>query len=202
MRNKIYSERRRKLHTFLKNVIKNSFLNGWINNNQTLADDAITDPLTGLYNQFGINSYLKELHPQIGINYAIVLLNVDNYKDIQTEYGIKAAEAALVSTSNIISNNLRETDLIGRYGEHEFILIISDITLEYANNVARRIAANVQGKSLKVKTQSILLQASCGISVSEQDAYSDAILQQADLALFAAKSNGINQIRNHSTIAS
>ena len=108
----------------------------------------------------------------------------------------------MASTSNIISNNLRETDLIGRYGEHEFILILSDITLEYANNVARRIAANVQGKSLKIKTQSILLQASCGISVSEQDAYSDAILQQADLALFAAKSNGINQIRNHSTIAS
>lgn len=167
MRNKIYSERRRKLHTFFKNVIKNSFINGWINNNQTMADDTITDPLTGLYNQFGINSYLKELHPQIGISYAIVLLNVDNYKDIQAQYGIKAAEVALISTASIISDNLRETDLIGRYGEHEFILILSNITLEYANSVARRIAENVQSKLLKVKTQSILLQASCGISVSE-----------------------------------
>ena len=202
MRNKIYSERRRKLHTFFKNVIKNSFINGWINNNQTMADDTITDPLTGLYNQFGINSYLKELHPQIGISYAIVLLNVDNYKDIQAQYGIKAAEVALISTASIISDNLRETDLIGRYGEHEFILILSNITLEYANSVARRIAENVQSKLLKVKTQSILIQASCGISVSEQDAYSDAILQQADQALFAAKSNGINQIRDHSTNAS
>ena len=202
MRNKIYSERRRKLHTFFKNVIKNSFINGWINNNQTMADDTITDPLTGLYNQFGINSYLKELHPQIGISYAIVLLNVDNYKDIHAQYGIKAAEVALISTASIISDNLRETDLIGRYGEHEFILILSNITLEYANSVARRIAENVQSKLLKVKTQSILLQASCGISVSEQDAYSDAILQQADQALFAAKSNGFNQIRDHSTIAS
>ena len=202
MRNKIYSERRRKLHTFFKNVIKKSFINEWINNSQTMADDTITDPLTGLYNQFGINSYLKELHPQIGISYAIVLLNVDNYKDIQAQYGIKAAEVALISTASIISDNLRETDLIGRYGEHEFILILSNITLEYANSVARRIAENVQSKLLKVKTQSILLQASCGISVSEQDAYSDAILQQADQALFAAKSNGINQIRDHSTIAS
>ena len=202
MRNKIYSERRRKLHTFFKNVIKKSFINKWINNSQTMADDTITDPLTGLYNQFGINSYLKELHPQIGISYAIVLLNVDNYKDIQAQYGIKAAEVALISTASIISDNLRETDLIGRYGEHEFILILSNITLEYANSVARRIAENVQSKLLKVKTQSILLQASCGISVSEQDAYSDAILQQADQALFAAKSNGINQIRDHSTIAS
>ena len=202
MRNKIYSEKRRKLHTFFKNVIKKSFINKWINNSQTMADDTITDPLTGLYNQFGINSYLKELHPQIGISYAIVLLNVDNYKDIQAQYGIKAAEVALISTASIISDNLRETDLIGRYGEHEFILILSNITLEYANSVARRIAENVQSKLLKVKTQSILLQASCGISVSEQDAYSDAILQQADQALFAAKSNGINQIRDHSTIAS
>ena len=167
-----------------------------------MADDTITDPLTGLYNQFGINSYLKELHPQIGISYAIVLLNVDNYKDIQAQYGIKAAEVALISTASIISDSLRETDLIGRYGEHEFILILSNINLEYAHSVARRIAENVQSKLLKVKTQSILLQASCGISVSEQDAYSDAILQQADQALFAAKSNGINQIRDHSTIAS
>ena len=146
MRNKIYSEKRRKLHTFFKNVIKKSFINKWINNSQTMADDTITDPLTGLYNQFGINSYLKELHPQIGISYAIVLLNVDNYKDIQAQYGIKAAEVALISTASIISDNLRETDLIGRYGEHEFILILSNITLEYANSVARRIAENVQSK--------------------------------------------------------
>ena len=197
MRNKIYSESHRKLYTFIKNVINNSFVKKWINKNQAVVDDAITDPLTGLYNQFGINSYLKELHPQIGINYAIVLLNVDNYKDIHAQYGIKAAEAALVSTADIISNNLRETDLVGRYGEHEFIVILSNIKLEYAHSVARRIAKNVQGKSLKVKTQSILLQASCGISVSEQDTYSDAILQQADQALFAAKSNGFNQIRDH-----
>ena len=199
MRNKIYSERRRKLHTFFKNVIKNSFVSEWINNSQN-TEITVTDPLTGLYNQFGINSYLKELHPQVGINYAIVLLNVDNYKEIQSTFGIKSAEKALISTATILSNNLRETDLVGRYGEHEFILILSDISLEQANKVAHRVAERIQEKALNVKTQSVLLQASCGVSVSKEDALSDKILQQADQALFAAKSDGYNQIRDHSAI--
>ena len=116
MRNKIYSERRRRLHTFFKNVIKNSFLDEFVNGHAT-RNAAETDALTGLYNQFGINSYLKELHPQAGMDYAIVLLSVDNYDDIKKEFGPKAADKALVSIASILSTHLRETDLVGRYGE-------------------------------------------------------------------------------------
>lgn len=202
MRNKIYSERHRRLHTFFKNVIKNSFLDEFVNGHAT-RNAAETDALTGLYNQFGINSYLKELHPQAGMDYAIVLLSVDNYDDIKKEFGPKAADKALVSIASILSTHLRETDLVGRYGEQEFILILSNITLENANSISYRLVNLIQEKAVKMKSHSVMLQTSCGVSVSEQDSFSSKILQQADQALFIAKSNrGGKQVCDQRAIVS
>ncbi|MFW1973694.1 hypothetical protein [Acinetobacter bereziniae] len=63
MRNKIYSERRRKIHSLFNQVLKHSFIAKLIHKNQVNHDLEI-DSQTGIYNQFAINSYLKELHPQ------------------------------------------------------------------------------------------------------------------------------------------
>ena len=200
MRNKIYSERRRRLHTFFKNVIKNSFVSDLLHKNQSVETVSI-DPLTGLYNQFGINSYLKELHPQSGIDYVIVLLSVDNFKEIQHNFGLKSADQALITVASMLSNRIRDTDLVGRYGDNEFILILSDINLDNANNVAKRLTAQIQQKELRINAKSVMLQASCGISVSKENTFSDKVLQYADQALFVAKSHGFNQIRDQSSIS-
>lgn len=79
MRNKIYSERRRRVHAFLKNVLKHTFLGQWFYTKPIIHSLEI-DPLTGIYNQFAINTYLKELHPHFGTSYAITLLNLNNFK--------------------------------------------------------------------------------------------------------------------------
>ncbi|OTG85033.1 diguanylate cyclase domain-containing protein [Acinetobacter sp. ANC 4648] len=199
MRNTIYSERHRCLHSFLRNVIKNKFVNPWISKYQNINPIAI-DPLTGIYNQFGINSYLKELHPQVGVDYAIILLNVDNFKKIQQEFGLQHADTALISITTILSNHLRDTDLIGRYGEHEFIIILSNTNLEKAKHVTQRLANLIQSKAIKIQTRSVLLQASCGISISAPETLSNQVLEQADQALLIAKSHGFNQIRDRNAV--
>ncbi|OTG64248.1 GGDEF domain-containing protein [Acinetobacter silvestris] len=198
MNHTINSERHHRLHVFFKNVIKNKFINPWISKYQNINPVAI-DPLTGIYNQFGINSYLKELHPQVGVDYAIILLNVDNFKQIQQEFGLKYADTALLSIATILSQHLHDTDLIGRYSEHEFIMILSNTNLEQAKHVTQNLARLIQTKTIKVQTKSILLQASCGISISTPEALSNQVLQQADQALFVAKSHGCNQIRDQNT---
>ena len=80
MRKVIYSERRRRIHAFFKNLYKKSMFYQWSKKSHGI-DASNVDPLTGLYNPFGINTFLKELHPQAGLNYAIILLNIDSVHD-------------------------------------------------------------------------------------------------------------------------
>lgn len=84
---------------------------------------------------------------------------------------------------------------MGRYGEHEFIIILSNTNLEKAKRVTQRLAKLIQAKAITLKTQSILLQASCGVSSSAPQALSNQVLEQADQALCMAKSYGFNQIQ-------
>lgn len=201
MRKVIYSERRRRIHAFFKNLYKKSMIYQWLKKGQ-MVDSASIDPLTGLYNQFGINTFLKALHPQANQNYAIILLNIDNYEKIQHNFGIKAAERALIKTSRILSNNVRDTDLIGKYGTHEFILILGKINLDQANEVAQRCLNLIQNNPIQFNALTITLQASCGVSASKQDVLSDKVLQYADRALFLAKTSGFNQLRDERAIFS
>ena len=199
MERQIYSERRRKIQGIFNRLLKNSKIYQWLTKSQhTTAKHA--DPLTGIYNQFEINTYLKELQPLAGASYAIVLLNLDNFKDIQASFGIKAAEKALIKTASILTQNIRDTDLIGKYGDHEFIIILSNINLDHANGVARRCLNLIQKNPLRFAGKTIPLNASCGVSASHENVVSDHVLQYADRALFLAKSSGMNQLRDERAI--
>lgn len=80
-----------------------------------------------------------------------------------------------MKTSSIISNNIRDTDLVGKYGEHEFILILCDIDLDNANQVAQRCLDLIQHSPLQIDSIPIELHASCEVSVSENDLISDKV---------------------------
>lgn len=201
MRDKIYSERRRKIHSFMKRFLNNSFLSQWFNPKQKTFSTH-TDPLTGIYNQFAMNSYIKELSPQSDFGYAIILINLDNFKNIQNTYGVKAGEQTLMKTAALLTSHIRETDLVGKYGEHEFMIILSNIDLDNANKVANRCLHLLQNASIHFNAQAIALQASCGVSASHEDLVSDRVLQYADRALFLAKAGGSNQQRDERAIFS
>ncbi|MCX5468794.1 GGDEF domain-containing protein [Acinetobacter nematophilus] len=188
MRNKIYSERRRKIHSLFNQVLKHSFIAKLIHKNSTHHELEI-DPQTGIYNQFAINSYLKELHPQSDSHYGIILLSVDNLNTVKTQYNLKTANKALAAIAVELSQNIRETDLIGRYGESEFILILSDVNQAQAQQIALRLTDLINNHEFKINNKTLSLQSSYGVSVSKQDSMSNTILQQADEALHVAKTN-------------
>lgn len=188
MRNKIYSERRRKIHSLFNQVLKHSFIAKLIHKDQSHNDLEI-DPQTGIYNQFAINTYLKELHPQTESHYGIILLSVDNLNTVKTQYSLKTATKALAAIAQQLSQNIRETDLVGRYSESEFILILSDVNKAQAQHIADRLTDLINTHTLQIHNKLISLQISSGFAVSQQDSLSDAVLRQADEALYLAKSN-------------
>lgn len=191
MRNKIYSERRRKIHSLYNQVVKNSFVTKLIRNNQ-VNNDLEIDPLTGIYNQFAINNYLQELHPQLETSFGIILLSISNFKQIKQEYSPDVANKALGHIAQLLSSNIRETDLIGRYSESEFILILGDVNQEQALGVADRLIRLIQKNHFRAQYQLVPVTASCGVSVSKHDTMSTDVLQQADQALYQSKHNGFN----------
>jgi len=188
MRNKIYSEKRRKIHSLFNQVLKHSFIAKLIHKNQ-LINNLEIDPYTGIYNQFAINTYLKELHPQSESNFGIVLLSVDTLCEIKNKYNIKIAHKALAAIAQELLQNIRETDLVGRYSESEFILILSDVNQDQAHHIADRLSLLINNYDLKINSKIISLQTSYGVSVSKQDTMSNTVLQQADQALYIAKIN-------------
>ena len=133
MRNKIYSERRRKIYSLFNQILKRSFIAKIMHKNQ-ISDNPEIDSETGIYNQFAINTYLKELHPQSETNFGIILLSIDNLAEIKEKFRPKITTKALVSIAQTLLENIRDTDLVGRYNESEFILILSDVNLEQANH--------------------------------------------------------------------
>jgi diguanylate cyclase (GGDEF)-like protein len=188
MRNKIYSKRRRKIHSLFNQVLKHSFIAKLIHKNQ-INNDLEIDSSTGIYNQFAINSYLKELHPQRDSQYGIILLSVDNLNDIKTQYSSKTANKALALIAQDLLQNIRETDLVGRYSESEFILILSDVTKDQASHIANRLSHLINRHHFSINNSVIQFHISCGVSVSEQDTMSNAVLRQADEALYMAKTS-------------
>lgn len=189
MRNKVYSNRRRKIHSLFNQVLKTSFISKLMGKNK-LDNDLEIDPVTGIYNQFAMNHYLKELHPQSESNFGIILLSLDNFNQIKEKYNQKIANKALISTAQQLTHHLRDTDLVGRYSESEFIVILGDVTQDQATRIAGRLTTLVNKKALKANRQNVALKASFGVSVSEKNSISDEVLQQADQALYLVKSNG------------
>ncbi len=188
MRNKIYSERRRKVYSLFNQILKSSFIAKIMHKNQ-MSDNPEIDPQTGIYNQFAINSYLKELHPQTESNFGIILLSIDNLVEIKEKFRPKITNKALASIAQELLQNIRDTDLLGRYSESEFILILSDVNLEQANHIAERLESLIHANPLKIMGKTINIQVSHGASISQHDTKSDAVLEQADYALHSARIN-------------
>lgn len=186
MRNKIYSEKHRKVYRLVNQVLKNSFISKLIHKNQKHQNMEI-DTLTDVYNTFAINQFLKELHPRENINYGIILFNIDNLKQINAQYHVKAMNEVLISIAARLTHNIRETDLVGRLSDSEFILVLNDVNLAQVTQIAERLLAMIQAHPVKFKGNLIVPALSYGVSVSQQNAKSQEVLQQADHNRFVVK---------------
>lgn len=187
MRDKVYSEKHRKIYRLVNQVLKNSLITKLIHKNQ--KDDSLEiDTLTGVYNQFAINQFLKELHPQEGKQYGIILFNIDNLNKIKEQYQSEAMNEVLSNVAERLTHNIRETDLVGRLSCSEFILILHDINQKQVTQIAERLLKVMKSNPIKFKSKTIPVQFSYGTSVSGQNTTkSEEVLEQADQNRFIGK---------------
>jgi diguanylate cyclase (GGDEF)-like protein len=156
---------------------------------------AYLDSLTGVYNR---RSFLKaaEEEFQRAVRYksmfAILLLDVDHFKQVNDTYGHLVGDRALITFSSVVSDTIRNVDLVGRYGGEEFVVLMPQTDASQALAAAERIRSLVETTSIS-HTNPFNITVSIGIAVYQRyDMTIDHILQRSDHALYQAKAKGRN----------
>ena len=159
---------------------------------------AITDELTSLFNRryfFEKANYeLKRAH-RSNNHLTIVMIDVDKFKQINDTYGHTAGDQALVRCGKIFKENLREIDLVSRFGGDEFTILLPDTDCSRAIEIMERIRTKLSSP-VDIGRISLILKISVGISClnRQQRDTLDLLLERADQALYRAKSTGRDKI--------
>lgn len=158
-----------------------------------LKKEAESDPLTGLLNQRAMREQsilvLKDRRIQ---NAALCFADVDNFKSVNDDRGHLFGDMVLKEVAEILTSSVRHTDLVGRVGGDEFLILFHDIIDQ--RDIERRVSAIC--KKLNKRFNSYGITGSLGISRYPQDGEDfDTLLQKADQALYHSKDLGKNQYK-------
>jgi len=162
---------------------------------ETLRIQSIRDPLTGLYNRRHMTESLEREARRVerrGISIGIIMIDVDHFKQFNDTYGHEAGDKVLIELGGYFKKFTRGEDIACRYGGEEFILILTDATLENTLNKAEEIREQVK-ENLKIKHLGKLLKITISLGVAvypEHGETTEDAIKAADKALYVAKSKG------------
>ena len=174
-------------------------LSQWRHRERLIQHLSQTDPLTNALNRRSINQSLDELHHDKICPYAVVLLDLDHFKNINDQFGHHMGDNVLIAVSQELqelNDQIQKHDLVGRFGGEEFILILKHSSDLQARQIAERCRAAIEALIiLNEHGQAIRVTASFGVALSTNELKPQQLLSQADQALYAAKAGGRNQVK-------
>lgn len=159
---------------------------------------SLRDHLTNLYNRRYMEEFLKnEMEASRRYNYAfsIVMIDLDDFKKINDNYGHEAGDHVLKGVAEIMLTSMRKADVIGRYGGEEFIIMMPKTTKKNALTCMEKIRTFINMKPYKFNGKELKITASFGIASYPEDS-SDIqdLLAISDIRLYRAKRMGKNRI--------
>lgn len=155
--------------------------------NRLLTSLSTIDGLTGLYNHRYIYDKLEAAAGQC--KFVVMILDIDHFKNINDTYGHLTGDKILKELSQILKENTRQTDLVGRYGGEEFLIMLANSTLNDGFIVAEKIRKTVETHKF---VQNIHLTISIGVGEYSGEKISE-LLEITDCKLYAAKNSGRNR---------
>lgn len=147
------------------------------------------DALTGLANRRSLDLALAErLRGPVDAAWAVLMVDVDHFKQVNDEHGHQRGDEVLVAVATAIVESVRPTDVVGRWGGEEFMVVVPGASLATASELAERIGGTVG--ALRVGT--IAVTVSIGFA-STETAPADGLVDLADASLYRAKQTGRNR---------
>jgi diguanylate cyclase (GGDEF)-like protein len=166
---------------------------------------AQTDALTGVLNRATLVERLESLCTRFkprGLPVSVLFIDLDHFKQINDSYGHAAGDACLAAVVAPIQAELRQSDLVGRYGGEEFVVVLTGADLAAAEPVAQRICKRIADVHIEGFGTPIRL--TCSIGVAGSDAlgvWGQHLIAHADSAQYAAKRSGRNQVQLAAALA-
>jgi len=167
--------------------------------NDKLAELAATDPLTQLRNRRVIYEHLEREfararrydHPL-----SVFMMDIDHFKVVNDTYGHPVGDEVIRLVAKVLQDSTRETDLVGRYGGEEFIVLAPETDGESALIVGERIRSSVQKQSEEgVGIPAVTISIGVATTRAVEAAHFEDLIHLADEALYSAKKAGRNQVK-------
>lgn len=164
---------------------------------------AYHDPLTSLPNRRRLLEHLSLTIAHArrqGTGFALMLLDLDRFKDVNDSFGHRLGDRLLIQVSTLLSQRLRASDFLARLGGDEFALVLDNLhTLEDAGQVAAQLIANFNQPWRLSKEIEIQIGVSVGIAIyPDHSEDPNTLIQHADAALYQAKAQGRGQFYYYS----
>lgn len=155
-----------------------------------------TDPLTGVRNRRALDEVLDGLLAmklRYDQDFSLVILDLDHFKQVNDEQGHLVGDRVLRAFANLLTETVRETDVVTRYGGEEFVVIMPRTSLDDACNFCERLRSTVE----QSKLDEMRVTVSGGVAMAFDSEEAESLLKRADEALYHAKSAGRNRIYRH-----
>jgi diguanylate cyclase (GGDEF)-like protein len=131
-----------------------------------------------------------------GLPIAVLFIDLDHFKLINDSFGHQAGDACLRAIIGPIHSELRQSDVIGRFGGEEFVVLLSGADAAAARPIAERILERVAAVRVEGFGQPISLTCSIGVAASDTlGVWGEQLINRADAAVYAAKRAGRNQVQ-------
>jgi diguanylate cyclase (GGDEF)-like protein len=163
-----------------------------------LRVEADTDPLTGLFNRRAFLASAEDAmnyHRRYGRNFGILVADIDFFKRVNDTYGHAAGDAVIQNVAKTLSELVRTTDKVARFGGEEFVVLLREIGDDGIEALAQRMRQAVRRAVLTLGQQNISVSISIGGTlVSDRDKDIHDVIERADHALYDAKAAGRNAV--------
>lgn len=155
---------------------------------------AIRDPLSGVFNRKKFYSELtKEIKraERYGHNIALVMFDIDWFKEINDKYGHQTGDHVLQEIVKIVETNIRKTDVFCRYGGDEFVILMPETNIDGATHLAEKLKKSIEQHEFEQ-----IKNITCSFGVSEyiEKEGEDSFIKRVDTALYNAKNSGRNSV--------
>ncbi len=159
---------------------------------------AVTDYLTGAFNR---RALLENVHREIGrakryhVPLSALMVDIDHFKKVNDTYGHGVGDQVLRKVTEALRAGVRDSDIIGRFGGEEFVILMPETQLPEAEKAAKRLCEATDSLHIDSEKGNVHVTISVGVSAwSEKMQTAEDLLDAADKAMYAAKSTGHNQI--------
>lgn len=172
------------------------YANSEKNLRKNLQDKANTDSLTRLSNRRHFFKKSDDFFSETAadnLSFIILMLDIDYFKSVNDNFGHDVGDKALVIFAQLLKEHARKTDIMGRYGGEEFIMLLPNVTLTQAQAYAQRIINFTRDICIKTDQGDCQFTVSIGISsLKTEDQFINDVIKRSDEALYAAKNAGRN----------